>query len=56
MPERKLHVVNENPMFCVCEACSASFKSSSKDYEQAAREVKAQLGAHECQQKPSSSK
>ena len=49
MPKRKLRVVNsDNQLFCVCEACSASFKSTSRDYEQAEREVKAQFDAHEC--------
>jgi hypothetical protein len=49
MPKRKLRVVNsDNQLFCVCEACSASFKSSSPDYEQAEREVKGQFDAHEC--------
>jgi ribosome-binding protein aMBF1 (putative translation factor) len=49
MAKRKLRVVNsDNSLMCVCEACSASFKSSSRDYEQAEREVKAQFDAHEC--------
>ena len=49
VPKRKLRVVNsDSQLFCVCEAGSASFKSSSRDYEQAEREVKAQFDAHEC--------
>ncbi len=49
MAKRKLRVVNsESQLFCVCEACSASFQSSSRDYDQAEREVEAQFEAHEC--------
>jgi hypothetical protein len=49
MAKRKLRVVNsDNSLLCVCEACSASFISSSRDYEQAEREVKTQFDAHEC--------
>jgi ribosome-binding protein aMBF1 (putative translation factor) len=49
MAKRKLRVVNsDNSLLCVCEACSESFNSSSRDYEQAEREVKAQFDAHEC--------
>jgi hypothetical protein len=46
---RKLRVVNSgDPLFSVCEACSASFKSSAPQPEEAEREVKAQFDAHEC--------
>jgi hypothetical protein len=49
MPKRKLRVVNsDSQLLCVCEACSASFKSSARDYEQAEREVEAQFDAHDC--------
>jgi hypothetical protein len=49
MLKRKLRVVHsDNPLLCICEACSASFKSTSRDYEEAEREVKAQFDAHEC--------
>jgi hypothetical protein len=49
MPKRKLRVVNsDDQLFCICEACSAYFKSSSRDYEKAEQEVKAQFDAHEC--------
>lgn len=49
MAKRKLRVVNsDSQLFCVCEACSASFQSSSRDYDQAEREVEAQFEAHEC--------
>ena len=46
---RKLRIVNPgDPLFCVCEACSGSFKSTSPESEQAEQEVKAQFDAHEC--------
>ena len=49
MPKCELRVVNsDSQLFCICEACSAPFKSSARDYEQAEREVKVQFDAHEC--------
>ncbi|PYX53819.1 MAG: hypothetical protein DMG76_24040 [Acidobacteria bacterium] len=43
MPKRNLRIVNPgDPLFCVCEACSASFKSTSPESARAEQEVKAQ--------------
>jgi hypothetical protein len=48
MSKRKMRVVSDSPLLCLCEGCSSTFKCSSRDYEQAAREVKAQFEDHEC--------
>jgi hypothetical protein len=49
MLTRKLQVLNPgNPLFCVCEVCSAPFISPAQQPEEAEREVEAKFDAHEC--------
>ena len=49
MPKRSLRIVNSSdPVFAVCEACNATFKSFAFRSEEAEREVKNQFDAHEC--------
>ena len=49
MPKRSLRIVNSSdPLFAVCEACNATFKSFAFRSEEAEREVKKQFDAHEC--------
>jgi hypothetical protein len=56
MLRHKLRIVHPgDPLLCVCEACSVSFKSSAPQPEEAEREVKAQFDAHECKPEEHSS-
>jgi len=49
LPKRSLRIVNSSdPVFAICEACSATFTSFAFRSEEAERDVKQQFDRHEC--------
>lgn len=45
------HIINSsNPLIAVCDRCKTSFHSFASDAVGAAKEVKAEFDAHDCEQ------